>query len=153
MDDLKEFARSSNGDSWLLQQDEGSRDFFVIHRGNPPSGGHETRMSAQVFLDGTPATPEQDALRSILANTDDPSHAKDNIEARDNGKTPSLLLAQEYIRLGGKRRAKVDDNIVSTRDWEGDTPEAADFWKDKVQPLDDKSRREVELHLPSISDV
>lgn len=153
MDDLKEFARSSNGDSWLLEQEEGSRDAIVVHRGNPPSGGHETRMPAQVFLDLKPGTPEQDALRRILSKTDDTSQTEHDAETREDGKTPSLLLAEEYIRLGGRRRAKVDDNIVSTRDWEGDTPEAAAFWTEKIQPLDDKSRREVELHLPSISDI
>lgn len=66
--------------------------------------------------------------------------------------TPSLKLAEEYIRLGGRRRAKVDDNIVSTRAWEPDTPEAAAFWKAQVETLDQKSRDEVELHLPSIVD-
>ncbi|MGF9567089.1 hypothetical protein AAIH70_26665 [Neorhizobium sp. BT27B] len=153
MDDLKEFARSSNGDSWLLEQQHGSRDAIVVHRGNPPSGGHETRMPAQVFLDRRPATPEQDALRRILSETAHTPQSQHDDETREDGKTPSLLLAEEYIRLGGKRRAKVDDNIVSTRDWEGDTQEAAAFWNEKIQPLEDKSRREVELHLPSISDV
>ncbi len=54
MDDLKEFARSFNGDLWLLGRSEGSENAFVIHRGNLPSGGYETRMAAQVFLKQKP---------------------------------------------------------------------------------------------------
>lgn len=153
MTDLQEFARSSNGDSWLIERSQEPRDAFVIHRANLPSGGQETRMSVQEFLDRKPATPEQEALRDILTRSDDRSPSDSGENVRDDGKTPSLMLAEEYIRLGGKRRAKVDDNIVSTRDWEGDAPEAAAFWNEKIQPLDEKSRREVELHLPSISDV
>lgn len=153
MDDLKEFARSSNGDLWLLERGEGSEDAFVIHRGNLPSGGHETRMAAQVFLDQKPATPEQDALRHTLSEARDQSAVTGNAETPDDGKTPSLLLAEEYIRLGGRRRAKVDDNIVSTREWESDTAEAAAFWDEKIEPLGDGAKREVELHLPSISDI
>lgn len=66
-------------------------------------------------------------------------------------KTESLKLAEEYMRLGGRRQAKVDDNIVSTREWDKDAPEAAAFWRDRIETLDDKSRQEVELHLPSIN--
>lgn len=65
-------------------------------------------------------------------------------------KTPSLKLAEEYIRLGGHRRVKIDDNIVTTRQWEHDTPEAEAFWREKVEPLDDRRRHEVEVYLPSI---
>ncbi|TCL63608.1 hypothetical protein [Rhizobium sp. BK251] len=68
-------------------------------------------------------------------------------------KTPSLKLAEEYMRLGGRRLAKIDDNIVTTRQWEKDTPEAAAFWRENIEPLDANRRREVEVHLASISDV
>ena len=68
-------------------------------------------------------------------------------------KTPSLELAEEYIRLGGRRRSKIDDNIVSSRLWEKETPEAEAFWRQHIESLDDKHRQQVEVHLPSISDV
>ncbi|SES45229.1 hypothetical protein [Rhizobium sp. NFR03] len=71
----------------------------------------------------------------------------------DNTTTPSKKIADEYLALGGRRKAKVDDNIVSTRAWEDDAPEAAAFWKEKVEPMSDEERREVELHLPSMSDT
>lgn len=66
--------------------------------------------------------------------------------------TQSKQLAEEYRRLGGRRLAKVDDSIVSTRAWDEDTPEAERFWQEHVAPLDEEKRREVELHLPSISE-
>src|SRR5262245_88133 len=33
-------------------------------------------------------------------------------------KTEAAKLAEEYMRLGGTRRAKIDDNIVGIRKWE-----------------------------------
>jgi len=33
-------------------------------------------------------------------------------------------LAEEYLRLGGKRLLVMDDNILSTNSWEADPPEA-----------------------------
>ncbi len=65
--------------------------------------------------------------------------------------TPLLQLAKDYIKLGGKRRAVVDDNVVSTRDWEPDTSEAEAFWKDNVETLDADERKQVELYLPTIN--
>lgn len=65
--------------------------------------------------------------------------------------TSTKKLADEYLRLGGKRRAKVDDNIVSVREWEDDTPDAEAFWQEHIEPLDDKRRAEVELLLPTIN--
>jgi hypothetical protein len=78
--------------------------------------------------------------------------AKSEPEPALGDKTPSLKLAEEYLRLGGRRRAKVDDNIVSTRQWDDEPAEAAEFWKKHVEPLHDKQRSDVEIHLPSISD-
>lgn len=66
--------------------------------------------------------------------------------------TRSRELAEEYLRLGGKRRAKIDDNIVDTRQWDQDPPEAQAFWQEHIQPLEDKKRAEIEVFLPSISD-
>ncbi|QRM55351.1 hypothetical protein [Sinorhizobium sp. BG8] len=68
-------------------------------------------------------------------------------------KTAAALLAEEYMRLGGHRRAKIDDNIVTTRIWEHETPEAEAFWNEKIEPLDERHRREVVTLLPSINEV
>lgn len=67
--------------------------------------------------------------------------------------TPSLKLAKEYLRLGGNRKSKMDDNITSVRKWEDDTPEAEVFWANHVETLDEDERKQVEKFLPSINDV
>lgn len=149
MEGLQEFAVSSNGDRWFLEKGVAGGQDFILHRGNPSSGGHETRISVDAFLAQTPVTPEREALITIL----DADSAPNAAGVRDDEKTPSLKLAEEYLRLGGQRRAKVDDNIVSTRKWEDESPEAAAFWRENVEPMDEKRRQEVEVHLPSISDV
>jgi hypothetical protein len=66
--------------------------------------------------------------------------------------TSSKKLADEYLRLGGRRLAKIDDNIVSTRRWDGDAPEAEAFWQANIEPLGEKERHDVEVHLPTIND-
>ncbi len=146
MTDQREFASSSNGDKWSIGTDATNVQ-FILHRGNAPSGGHETCSSVEAFLDQQPFGPEREALIALLAKEDG-----GDAEISDDGRTPSLRLAEEYLRLGGRRRAKVDDNIVSTRKWDGEPAMASAFWKENIEPLDDKQRREVELHLPSISD-
>jgi hypothetical protein len=65
--------------------------------------------------------------------------------------TPSLELAREYMRLGGHRRAVIDDNLVSTRRWEEDSPEAKTFWAERIDTLPPEKRKEVELFLPTIN--
>lgn len=67
--------------------------------------------------------------------------------------TQSSKLAEEYIRLGGRRRSKMDDNATSVRQWEDDTPEAEVFWKNHIQTLADGEREQVEKLLPSINAV
>jgi len=90
--------------------------------------------------------PEREALLALLEkNTEDA-----NSDVRNDAETPSLRLAQEY--LGGRRKAKVDDNIVSTRQWGTQPAMASAFGKEKIKALDGNERREVELHLPSMSD-
>jgi hypothetical protein len=64
----------------------------------------------------------------------------------------SKTLADEYRRLGGRRVAVIDDNIGSSRDWEGDTPEAAKFWREHISSLSDREKRDVETFLPSLND-
>ena len=66
---------------------------------------------------------------------------------------PSKQLAEEYMRLGGHRRAVIDDNLVSTRCWEQDTPEAAQFWTDRIDTLEPARRRQVVCFLPTINRI
>ncbi|MBB6165221.1 hypothetical protein HNQ72_005067 [Rhizobium wenxiniae] len=49
--------------------------------------------------------------------------------------------------------AKVDDNIVNIREWETDPMDAEAFWQANVEALAEREKREVFLHLPSISDA
>jgi hypothetical protein len=68
----------------------------------------------------------------------------------EKGVTPSSL-AEEYLRLGGTRMAKMDDNIVDTRKWSPEPAEAERFWDEKIARLDDKQRRDVESYLPTMN--
>ncbi|AVA25605.1 hypothetical protein [Rhizobium sp. NXC24] len=60
-------------------------------------------------------------------------------------------LANEYLRLGGRRLLVMDDNVLSTQIWEADPPEADTFWKQKIDPLPQRQRNEVMSFLPSIN--
>lgn len=71
--------------------------------------------------------------------------------AKGEAETRSHELAMEYLRLGGRRRAAMDDNITETRKWEPDPPEAEAFWQSNVAPLPEAERKQVEDHLPSIN--
>lgn len=64
----------------------------------------------------------------------------------------SKELADEYRRLGGRRVAVIDDNLGSSRDWDGDPPEAVQFWSEHIAVLSDRERRDVETFLPSLND-
>ncbi|WP_312407869.1 hypothetical protein [Rhizobium sp.] len=64
----------------------------------------------------------------------------------------SKELADEYRRLGGRRVAVIDDNLGSSRDWDGDPPEAARFWREHIPILSDRVRRDVETFLSSLND-
>ena len=66
--------------------------------------------------------------------------------------TPSLKLAKKYLSLGGTRKSKIDDNITDTRKWESEPQEAAKFWKENIEALNDEERKQVENFLPSIND-
>jgi hypothetical protein len=103
VDELQEFAMSSNGDRWFLERGAAGQS-VVLHKGNPASGGHETRTSVEAFLAKTAASPEREALLAILDVNASPGTLAD----RDVDKTPSLILAEEYLRLGGRRLAKVE---------------------------------------------
>lgn len=67
--------------------------------------------------------------------------------------THAVELATEYLRLGGRRLSKIDDNHVTTRLWESEPPEAEAFWREKIEPLDERHQREVITLLPSICEV
>ena len=62
-------------------------------------------------------------------------------------------LAAKYIRLGGKRRSVLDDNLVSIREWAEDTAEAKVSRRDKIECLPDHERKDVEKFLPGINTV
>ena len=68
-------------------------------------------------------------------------------------RTHTARLAAEYLRLGGRRLAKIDDNHVSTRKWEHESEAAETFWNTHIAPLDERTRDEVISHLPSINQV
>ncbi|UDF29565.1 UNVERIFIED_ORG: hypothetical protein LHK14_18945 [Roseateles sp. XES5] len=68
-------------------------------------------------------------------------------------RTPTAQLAADYLRLGGGRLAKIDDNQLSTRTWEHESPAAEAFWNAHIAPLDEKTRDEVISHLPTINTV
>ncbi|MCD2184513.1 hypothetical protein OCK02_23095 [Rhizobium sp. TRM96647] len=65
----------------------------------------------------------------------------------------AVELAREYMRLGGHRLSKIDDDHVATRTWEHDTPEAEAYWNENIEPLDERHKREVITLLPSINQV
>ncbi|MBB3314010.1 hypothetical protein FHT78_005817 [Rhizobium sp. BK196] len=68
MENLKEFASSTNGDRWFLGVDAATNSEVVVHRGNPSSGGHETTIPVSSFLNQRPFGPEHQALDSLLAD-------------------------------------------------------------------------------------
>jgi hypothetical protein len=72
-------------------------------------------------------------------------------ETNKDTETRSLRIAKEYLRLGGHRRSKIDDNITTVRQWEKDPPEAERFWQEQVQSLSATDRKQVEDFLPSIN--
>lgn len=68
MENLREFASSTNGDRWFLGVDTVTNAEFVIHHGNPSSGGHKTTTPVTSFLEQRPFGPEREALVMLLAN-------------------------------------------------------------------------------------
>lgn len=57
--------RSSNGDDWLLATDASGR-VTVIHRANLSSGGRETVLPVDEFLQRGGGSPEAAAVRAAL---------------------------------------------------------------------------------------
>ena len=64
--------------------------------------------------------------------------------------TTTARLAAEYLRLGGSRRAKIDDNRIGVRQWTHETQAAEAFWNDHIASLDDRQRDDV-ITLPTIN--
>ncbi|RFB83429.1 hypothetical protein B5K08_28945 [Rhizobium leguminosarum bv. trifolii] len=106
----------------------------------PPESGTDDARSADT-------QQAADDRRKMLEN------ARGNASAVIDGdsETPSLKLAKEYLRLGGRRRSKIDDNITEVRQWDQDPPEAERFWKERVETLSKDERKQVEDFLPTIN--
>jgi hypothetical protein len=61
--------RSSNGDTWELHGE--GEHVFVLHRANPASGGHVSRLELSEFLSRGNG-PEQQALMLLIRSLLDP---------------------------------------------------------------------------------
>jgi len=68
MENLREFASSTNGDRWFLGIDGATNREVVVHRGNPSLGGHEKTTLVMSFLNQRPFGPEHKALDMLLAD-------------------------------------------------------------------------------------
>jgi hypothetical protein len=58
--------RSSNGDDWFLRTEPGTGRLSVVHRPNASSGGAESTMPAEEFLQRGGGGPEVRAVRAAL---------------------------------------------------------------------------------------
>jgi hypothetical protein len=66
LSDLREFYASSNGDRWLLGRRAGTREAYVVHQANVPSGGARTDLDLDAFLGRAPGSPQRDALLHLI---------------------------------------------------------------------------------------
>jgi hypothetical protein len=64
---IDDFYRSSNGDRWRLVRDTETGRHTVRHEPNLSSGGRVTDTPVEEWLDRTGASPENMALRALLA--------------------------------------------------------------------------------------
>ncbi|EJZ18900.1 hypothetical protein NE852_29405 (plasmid) [Rhizobium sp. Pop5] len=108
----------------------------------PPESGTDDARCADT------EEAENDRKRALEAAQ---RNARDTPAPGIDTETQSLRLAREYLRLGGHRRAKIDDNIITVRHWEADPPEAEDFWRERVETLSRAERQQVEHYLPTIN--
>lgn len=69
MNEIKEFSASPNSDRWCLDMSAG--EAVVLHLGNEPSGGHETRIPLADFLKERAGKPEYAALLQVLVQSSD----------------------------------------------------------------------------------
>ena len=65
--EIDDFYRSSNGDRWRLVRDTETGHRTVRHEPNPSSGGRVTETPVEEWLDRTGTSPENAALRALLA--------------------------------------------------------------------------------------
>jgi hypothetical protein len=101
--DVREFSRSSNGDTWSVGADrQGS--MMVLHRGNLPSGGHETVTPVNAFLNTGPKGPQHEALVAMLADAEDRGAVETN-QVKRTGVLRSLLTE---LGLSSPERAGED---------------------------------------------
>ncbi len=107
----------------------------------PVSGSDDARSGA-----GEAARDREDAAQQAEKRLRQQGALDEGVETR------SHELAMAYLRLGGRRRAILDDNIADTRKWEPDEPEAEKYWQDHIAPLSDTQRKQVEEHLPSVNE-
>jgi hypothetical protein len=65
--------------------------------------------------------------------------------------TNAAERAKNYVKLGGTRLGKLDDNIIETRKWDDKPPQASAFWKGQIETLPADKRREVDPNLPTMN--
>ena len=63
---MHDIYRSSNGDTWQLVREVGSKSSTVRHTANLSSGGNVTDLSVEQFLAVNGHGPEHAALRVLL---------------------------------------------------------------------------------------
>jgi hypothetical protein len=64
--ELFEFARSSNGDRWLIGRHQITGFAYVIHEANEPSGGTVTEIELAAFLTANASHPEAERLLRLI---------------------------------------------------------------------------------------
>ena len=78
------FYRSSNGDRWLLSDDE-TGSYLVRHEPNLSSGGQATEMPVPTFLAGSGTSPQAEALRTLLHKSGMAENLTGNASVTDIG--------------------------------------------------------------------
>lgn len=106
----------------------------------PPSGSDDARAGGE-----RAASQREQVAGQAESSLRQGGLLEDDLETR------SHELATEYLRLGGRRRIVMDDNITDTRKWEPDEPEAEAFWQTNIASLPEAQRKQVEDHLPSVN--
>lgn len=104
---VREFSRSSNGDTWLIGNDRHG-SMMVLHRGNLPSGGHETVTPVGAFLGTGPRGPQHDALVAMLRNP------RDRGDVERTGVVSSLLTELGLISpetRGGSPNGQAEEDL------------------------------------------
>jgi hypothetical protein len=133
----------------MNDDDERIRDraYAIWEREGRPHGRHESHWHRALAELGLVVATEQepgttvDPQSAVTASGIDPSKLA----------TEASTLVKRYLALGGVRKAVADDNEISTRVWENEPTDAADYWDRNVASLPEAQRREVESLLPSIS--